>query len=127
MRFAAACAAIFSLAATAAEATPKTRCDFYKTTMCDVQECYDGTQPKAWAIIDWDQSDYSLCDPSSCKHLTFIRFPDGVYVSFTFPASDIMFKLNLTDSSAVETSTLTNTAVISFGNCKKDPANGPVP
>jgi hypothetical protein len=61
-----------------------------------------------------------MCEPASCQDFSFQPFMDGIYISMTFPARDLMFKLNTTDNSAVETSTLLNAAFVSFGNCTKD-------
>lgn len=114
---AAICMAICSQAT--AQTRPRMRCDFYKTVDCTAAQCFDATA-KSWSIIDWEGKDYSLCDNTSCQHVAFEPFPDGIYVSLTFPKRDLMFKLNTTDNSAVETSTFMNAAVISFGNCAKD-------
>jgi hypothetical protein len=108
----------FNTSSAWAVSSPKTRCDFYKSTGCAATGCYDATT-KAWSIIDWEHSDYSLCDINGCQHYPFSSFKDGIYVSLTFPKREVMFKINLSDNSAVETSTMLNYAFISFGNCAR--------
>ena len=102
-----------------ADAAPLLRCDYYKSINCLASGCTEATS-KAWAIIDWGKKDYAFCESTGCQHFSFDPFMDGIYVSLTFPKRDLMFKLNTTDNSAVETGTFMNAAVISFGNCAKD-------
>lgn len=101
-----------------AQLSTRTQCDFYKSTSCAVTGCYD-TTIKAWSFIDWSTNEYEMCDTSGCRNFEFEPFEDGIYVSLSFPKHDLMFKLNLSDSSAVETGTMLNTSTVAFGNCTK--------
>jgi hypothetical protein len=113
------CALLHFPSPASAQAPPLTKCDFYKVIGCTATGCSDITT-KAWSIIDWAAKDYAYCDESSCQHATFETYAGGIYIGLTFPHHDLMFKLNLSDGSGVETSTILNTAVVSFGNCARN-------
>jgi hypothetical protein len=112
-------AVMVALSGSAAAAQPagQMRCEFTRAYSCHATGCFDATTPKAWSVIDWGRKDYAMCDPSGCQHKAFQDWQDGIYRSLTFVGSDLMFKLNLTDMSAVETGTMLNASVTSFGSC----------
>lgn len=111
--------AVAMTAGGAQAADGRQRCDFYRAFACSAARCSDVTT-RAWALIDWDAKTYAVCDPTNCQTVSFVPWPDGIYISMTFPLHDLMAKVNLTDASIVETSTSLNTSITSFGNCARD-------
>jgi hypothetical protein len=105
-----------------AQTRPEMRCDFYKTVICMPTECFDGTgkDGPSWAIINWETNDYALCDRSGCQHERFTAKLGGVYYDLTFPGTELIFKLNVTDNTALELSSVLNAGVVSWGNCSKN-------
>ena len=114
--------AVVSMSSALAAPSARTRCDMVKTFACSVKECFDVTT-KAWAIIDWGAADYDLCDGQGCERVKFTAWQDGLYISMTFPNKDMMAKVNLTDQTIVETSTILNNSITSFGKCFKGPVD----
>ncbi len=108
-------------AASAETPLGKTKCEIYKQFGCSAVKCTELDQPgKAWSVIDWDARDYDLCEPGNCQHFKFMPWEDGIYISLTLPGRDLMVKINTTDNSIVETSTVLNYTISSFGSCAKD-------
>ena len=103
-----------------AAADGRERCEFYKMFACSAVRCWDNTAVPAWSILDWDQHTYSICDNSGCKTFPFVSWPDGIYVTMDLPGRDLMVKYNGVDQSIVETATLLNDSITSFGNCVRD-------
>jgi hypothetical protein len=105
-----------------AETEPEMRCDFYKVEICTPIKCIDGSDKDgpAWSIINWQTNDYALCDRNGCEHIHFTATLGGAYYDLTFPGRELVFKLNLTDNSALELSSVLNAGVMSWGNCSKN-------
>jgi hypothetical protein len=113
-------AAILLLCRTEAFAqTASLRCDFYKQFGCMAQRCTDITT-MAWSLINFEQKKYAICDKASCQSLDFVPWADGIYRALSFPGRELMFKINLSDSSIIETSTYLSNSITSFGNCSAD-------
>ena len=101
-----------------AEPQVRMKCEFYRSQACSPSECYDVTKAAGWSVIDWATNTYHSCDNQGCKESKFDRYADGVYLRFNFPDTDMWFKLNLTDQSAMEVTSILNTVIVAFGNCR---------
>ena len=111
-------AILFALAL-ATPATAEMRCDIDSKFQCSAGGGCKSMDRTIYNLVDLEQLRYSRCDASQCDHMQMNASRSGLFINMEIPGSGMIAKMTLDGSEFTEIATLSTTAFISFGSCRR--------
>ena len=95
------------------------RCDIATKYQCDAGSGCQRAAPGLWNVIDLQKQTISRCDSKGCDTYPARFAVSGAYINIALPERGMMAKLASDGSTFMETASLTNAVLVSFGSCKR--------
>lgn len=94
------------------------RCDISSKNQCDAGSGCRRVGASTWNVIDIPRKTIARCDAKGCDTYAAQFAVSGAFINIALPANGMLAKLSSDGTSFLETVTLANVALVSFGSCR---------